>query len=191
MKISPTQTKAPKQACFLSARAASARLSIQPPWGFFKRHHCSTLIVVVLFVRVQAGPGRGGGIKKKKGQFDGCLLISRPLGLWLPNIKPAITGQSSHLHLHTPSSRIGSNWLFLSVTFSLILSLCLCLSLSRYLALFSSLLTCLLADIDPGWSIVSSSHPHRIDGIISERGDGGSDGERERMIGRWNFSVRG
>lgn len=74
----PNTNKNPKQACFLLARAG---LSIQPPWVFFfKLHHCLALIVV-LFVRVQAGPGRGGGIKKKKGQFDGCLLISRPLGL--------------------------------------------------------------------------------------------------------------
>lgn len=72
--------KTPQTSVF-SFGSASARLSIQPPLGFFKRHHCSTLIVVVLFVRVQAGPGRGGGIKKKKGQYDGCLLISRPLGL--------------------------------------------------------------------------------------------------------------
>lgn len=72
----PNTNKKPKQACFLLAHAATAGLSIQPHCFFF----CLPLIVV-LFVRVQAGPGRGGGIKKKKGQFDGCLLISRPLVL--------------------------------------------------------------------------------------------------------------
>lgn len=76
------------------------------PWVFFfKWYHCSILIVVALFVRASWE----GGIKKKIRQFDGCLLISRPLRLWLPNIKPAITDQSSHLHLHTPNSWIGSN----------------------------------------------------------------------------------
>lgn len=34
VKISPTQTKKPKQACFLLAHAASAGLSIQLPWVF-------------------------------------------------------------------------------------------------------------------------------------------------------------
>lgn len=105
VKISPAQTKPPKQQCFLLARTASARLSIQPPLGFFKRYHCSILVVVALFVRASWE----GGIKKRIRQFDGCLLISRPLRLWLPNIKPAITDQSSHLHLHTPNSWIGSN----------------------------------------------------------------------------------
>lgn len=100
----PSTNKAPKQQYFL---LESARLSIQPPLGFFffKWHHCSILIVGALFV----GASWEGGIKKKIRQFDGCLLISRPLRLWLPNIKPAITDQSSHLHLHTPNSWIGSN----------------------------------------------------------------------------------
>jgi len=84
-KICPTQTNTPKQVALLFARAASERLSIQPPWVFFflffLNGAIARLVVVVLFVRGQAGPGRGGGIKKKKGQFDGCLLISRPLGL--------------------------------------------------------------------------------------------------------------
>lgn len=79
--MSKDLNKPPKQVCFLLAAVADAWISIQPPLGIFKWHQCATVIVVILFVTVQARPGRGGGIKKKKGQFDGCLLISRPLGL--------------------------------------------------------------------------------------------------------------
>lgn len=71
------------------------------PWVFLN----ATIARFLLFVRASWE----GSIKTKIRQFDGCLLISRPLRLWLPNIKPAITGQSSHLHLHTPNSWIGSN----------------------------------------------------------------------------------
>lgn len=131
--------KTPNKLCFLVVRAASVRLSIQPPCGFFKWDYCSALIDVVLFVSFQAGPGRGGSIKTKKGQFDGCLLISRPLRLWLPNIKPAITDQSSHLHLHTPSRRIGSNGLFLAAAVFLVLARSLSPSRSVDFLLFSPL----------------------------------------------------
>lgn len=134
-----TQKKTPNKLCFLVVRAASVRLSIQPPCGFFKWDYCSALIDVVLFVSFQAGPGRGGSIKTKKGQFDGCLLISRPLRLWLPNIKPAITDQSSHLHLHTPSRRIGSNGLFLAAAVFLVLARSLSPSRSVDFLLFSPL----------------------------------------------------
>lgn len=134
-----TQKKTPNKQCFLLLLVASVRLSIQPPCGFFKWDYCAALIDVVLFVSFQAGPGRGGSIKTKKGQFDGCLLISRPLRLWLPNIKPAITDQSSHLHLHRPSRRIGSNGIFLAVTVFLVLTLSLSPSSSVDFLLFSPL----------------------------------------------------
>lgn len=184
VKISRTQTKPPQTSVFSFGECGECEAinstSLCFFFFFFNRHHCSALIVVVLFVRVQAGPGRGGGIKKKKGQFDGCLLISRPLGLWLPNIKPAITGQSSHLHLHTPSSRIGSNWLFsLSLSHSSSLSLGLPLSQSIPCSFllspdmliswyWSRLVNCQLLSSAPYWR-----HNQR------ER-NGGRDGERGR-----------
>jgi len=158
-------------------------------------HHCSALIVVVLFVSVQAGPGRGGGIKTKKGQFDGCLLISRPLWLWLPNIKPTITGQSSHLHLHTPNSRIGSNWLFLSVTFLLILSLSLSLSVSQSISCsfllspdmliswyWSRLVNCQLLSSAPYWRHNQLERGMEVETV------GGREAEDDRQM---KFSVSG
>lgn len=101
------QTKPPQTTVFSSGSHGECQAinSTSPGFFFFKWYHCSILIVVALFVRASWE----GGIKKKIRQFDGCLLISRPLRLWLPNIKPAITDQSSHLHLHTPNSWIGSN----------------------------------------------------------------------------------